>query len=69
MVFAILDTSKGGTMKKLDLIGKIYDADVAVKVATQLQASDPDWKYVADINGKFGRVKVYDENETYLGVY
>jgi hypothetical protein len=56
-------------MKLLDMQGKVYFADQALDVARQLQESDPDWKYEAEIKGDYGRVNVYDENGQLLGAF
>lgn len=57
-------------MKILDMAGKVYDAETAKRVAQQLADSDRDgWKYIAKIQGKFGRVAVYDDTGAFVGYF
>ena len=57
-------------MKKLDTTEKLFTKEQAIKVAAELQAGDPDWKYVPvhDPSGKgFSYIEIRDENNEFVG--
>lgn len=57
------------TMKKLDMTPRLMKPEEAVKVAAELQASDPDWAYTVGHDPKgtgYSRIKIYDEDGEFV---